>query len=348
VQTDGTVLALDTDEAGTIYVGGAFNTPSRHFARILPTGAVDPLMHGSTSSRVDCLAIGGDGCTFGGPFVTLDGVPAVYTARITADGAVDRTFASSLGSTPSIEAGADAIALQPDGKVIVGGNFNTPDGFASLVRLNPDGSIDESFSRDHGPILYAKAIVLLANGQIVVGGIASSSGDGFVRRLNADGSVDQTFSAPTFDGCIETVEIDSDGSLFVGGSFSGGIARLNANGSVDADWNIQSDGVVKTLAIQDGEALIVGGAFNNIGNSVHRSLARINLRTANQTATNANGRFKARIQGEAGKTYEIQASEDLENWAALGTATATESGITIEEPTDSGRKIRFFRARLLN
>ena len=350
VSADGAVLAIARDAQGSTYIAGAFNSPERHLARIDSNGQLSPLSIGSsTSSRVDCLAIAADGsAVVGGPFRRFDGVPSVYVGKVNGAGAIDSTFSSSLAATLSIEAGADAIAVQPDGKVLVGGNLSTAGGVAYLVRLNADGSIDSTFNGDHGPLLYTKAINVLENGQILVAGVANSSGEGFVRRLNADGSVDVSFPESNFKGSVEAIAIDSEGGVLVGGSFSGGLAHLHADGTSDSTWNISTDGPVKALAVGSDNTVVVGGAFTTIGQHAQLSIARIILGPKQQSvATNANGRFHGRIQGEAGKTYEIEASSDLKTWASLGSAVATEDGIAISDSLQSGRKHRFFRARLI-
>ncbi|MGZ8900784.1 MAG: hypothetical protein ACXW3Z_11865 [Limisphaerales bacterium] len=351
LSADGVVLTLAGSPDGSVYMGGAFNSPGRHLARVLPTGAVAPLGIGSsTSSQVDCLAVGADGSvTFGGPFRKLDGADSVYVGKISAGGAIDSGFFSGLLSNFSIEAGADAIAVQPDGKVIVGGNVSTANGLAYLVRLNGDGSIDETFSGDHGAILYTKAIVVLEDGGILAAGVANSSGEGFVRRLNPDGSVDASFQAPQFDDAVEALAVDSDGGVFVGGSFSGGLARLNRSGAVDASFNVSTDGAVKSLALRGTDALVVGGAFQEIGGLAQSGIAWIKLEPKSQStfATNANGRFHAQLEGEDGRLYEIDASTDLKNWGLIATARATSDGIEINEQIVAGRNHRFFRARLI-
>src|SRR5688572_25317950 len=347
LQADEAVLSVAVDAQGAAYVGGAFNTPARHLARVLPTGQVTPLNVGSsTGARIDSLAVAADGSvTFGGPFRNLNGAPAVYVGRLAAGGAIDTTFSSSLQSTMSMEAGADAIAVEADGKVIVGGNFNTASGFATLVRLNQNGSTDPTFSGDHGPILYTKAILTLENGQLLVAGVVDSSGKGFVRVLNSDGSIDSSFQAPEFDDSVEAIALDGDG-LLVGGNFSGGIVRLESGGAIDPAWNITADGAVKAIALQGDDTVIVGGAFQTISGQAQSGLVRIKLRGA-LLATNANGRFKAQLQGEAGKTYEIEFSTDLKNWALFGPATATATGIEINDTIATGSSKRFYRARLV-
>jgi uncharacterized delta-60 repeat protein len=347
--TDGTVFALAADAQNSIFLAGGFNSPARNLARI-NSGEFSPLAIGtSTSSRINCLALGADGSlAFGGPFQNLNGGAAMYAGKLTAAGAIDANFSSGLLSTMSLEAGADAIAIQPDGKVIVGGNFNIPSGFATLVRLNADGSIDETFSGDHGSILYVKNITVLANGQILVAGVANSSSEGFVRRLNADGSVDTSFQAPAFAGWVQTIAADGNGGYVVGGSFAGGLAHLTSNGALDGTWNISTDGAVKALAYRN-DAMLVGGLFRTIGNVSQSNLARIKFAAKSQVAaTNAGGRFLARIQGQAGKRYEIESSSDLSNWTFFSTTTATTAGIEISDSIALSRNHRFFRARLVN
>lgn len=346
--TDGAVLAMSAHADG-ILIAGAFNSPNAHITRLLSDGTFDALPIGSsTSSRIDCLAVGADNTIhIGGPFRRLNSASSVYAARLNSTGAIDSDFTPSFLPSMSIEAGADAIAVQSDGKVIVGGNFNTAEGFATLVRLNNDGSQDSSFAADHGAILYPKVIQILENGKIIIAGVADSSGAGFVRRLNDDGTIDTTFTEATFNGCVDAIALGLDGSLLVGGSFSGGLARLNRDGSSDDSWNITTDGLVKTIAFQGEDAAIVAGTFTKIANHSSVGVARVSFRQA-LLATNSNGRFNAHLNGETGKTYEIEASADLSNWTVLGTAVATDGRIAVQDNMAGSKTHRFFRARLIN
>ena len=138
-----------------------------------------------------------------------------------------------------------------------------------------------------------------------------------------------------------------DGSMLVGGSFSGGLAKLYADGVLDSSWKISTDGLVKAIALQGEDGAIVAGAFRKIGTHPSSGIARISLREA-LLATNSNGRFNARLQGEAGKRYEIQASVDLANWNVLGTAVASDEGIAVHDNAAASKTHRFFRARLIN
>src|SRR5581483_9639457 len=97
----------------------------------------------------------------------------------------------------------DAIALQPDGKILVGGNFTILGGAAlNLIgRLNADGSVDTGFNPGVSPTTGGVlAIAVQADGKILVGGYFAGLGSATgatprknIGRLNADGSVDAGF-----------------------------------------------------------------------------------------------------------------------------------------------------------
>lgn len=126
----------------------------------------------------------------------------VYSiTRVSADGVLDTSFGdngtlafdTSLGLTDT-----SAITVQDDGKIIIAGRSSTYD-FATVVRLNVDGSFDENFG-DHGIVhtelganagYVGTAVTVQDDGKIVVAGQAGYA----VTRLNADGSLDTTFGS---------------------------------------------------------------------------------------------------------------------------------------------------------
>lgn len=119
---------------------------------------------------------------------------------LAAAGDVDATFNPTPGVTR--RGTVSAIAVQPDGKVLVGGNFSGVGGGprGGVVRLNPDGSPDASFGGSGlGASGSVAAVVLQPDGKILVGG-SFTSYDGVARgnilRLNADGSPDASSSIP--------------------------------------------------------------------------------------------------------------------------------------------------------
>jgi uncharacterized delta-60 repeat protein len=93
--------------------------------------------------QVKSLAVQIDGkVLIGGVFTSINGMPRNRVARLHADGTLDSTFDPG----PGANIGFNALAVQRDGKMMVGGAFafqNTSYGY--LGRLNADGSVDESF-----------------------------------------------------------------------------------------------------------------------------------------------------------------------------------------------------------
>jgi uncharacterized delta-60 repeat protein len=341
-RTDASVQTIAVRD-GLVLFGGRFSAVNgvlaRNFARVLPSGE---LAGGLAGGSVDCVVIDARGrAVLGGSFHTVHGEPAVYVARLTAAGELDPSFSAALRASFAIEAGVTALAVQADGKILVGGNFETEHGFQYLVRLNEDGSIDGSYSGDHGAMLYVKTILPLPNGQCFVAG-QTYSGKGFVRRLNADRSAEVTFSAPEFDNSVHALALAEDGKLVAGGAFrspGSRLTRLNADGSVDSAWNVGFDGPVNALAFEGTGRLLVGGSFE-------RGVARVLDSKLSSYATNGSV-FRGTIEGEIGKRYVIESSADLVHWAEFGIATSAADGVEVVDREASATVKRFFRARLV-
>src|SRR5207244_7981712 len=140
-----------------------------------------------------------------------------------------------------------AFALQPDGRVMIGGWFTTVKGLVrrGIARLNADGSGDSSFDAGAGPYGGAyedSSIVVQQDGKVLVSHSAwpnpGSITNWGIFRLNSDGSLDTNFSASieSFyeDGGVHAIAVQSDGKVLIGGGFSAvngtsrnGMARLN-------------------------------------------------------------------------------------------------------------------------
>ena len=187
-----------------------------------------------------------------------------------APGDVDLSFDPGSGINGTV----NAMVLQPDGKLLVGGDFTTANGLArnGIARLYPDGTGDASFKAEApvDPSGYATwgavlAIALQPDGKILAGYTYG------IRRLNADGTLDMSFSADIGanweDGTVHTIIVQPDGKAIIGGEFSlvNGtsrhlVARLNANGSLDRTFYVGAAvGVVQTLALQPDGRLLVSG-----------------------------------------------------------------------------------------
>lgn len=201
-------------------------------------------------------------------------------------GALDLSFNIGMGADSSIL----ATAVQADGKIVVGGEFNTFNGQAKqfLVRLNTDGSLDNTFNIGTGPNRKVYKIVVLPDGKLLVGGdITFFNGDSIDRlvRLLPDGTTDTTFKADKIESRVKEVVCQLDGKILIGGSFTGvnelpyaNFARLHSNGRLDTTFNTQNalTGTVETIAVQPDSKVIVGGSFTSYFGVQGYRIARVN------------------------------------------------------------------------
>lgn len=216
-------------------------------------------------------------------------------------GSLDESFGTAGIVTTAVSPSSDFIAamvVQPDGKIVVTGNgYASPQDF-TVVRYNPDGSLDNSFDGDGIVTLslsdageFSNAIALQSDGKIVVAGDAIVDGEYHfgVVRLNTDGSPDNTFNG---SGTVildstrsaTAVAIQSDGRIVIAGDatsdtfFDFCTVRLNADGSPDTDWGsggkVYSDmggnaDFPQDIKIQpDGKILVAGYGSLDFGYGV--------------------------------------------------------------------------------
>ena len=138
---------------------------------------------------------------------------------------VDLSFDSGSGVNGTVS----AVAVQPDGKVIIGGGFTTVRGLARIgvARLNAHGSGDSSFNAGAYGVPYgaASALMLQPDGKFLIGGgFISANGANYSRgiaRLNANGSLDTSFKPGTgANGSVLAIALQSDGNVLIGGDFT--------------------------------------------------------------------------------------------------------------------------------
>ncbi|WP_166648050.1 T9SS type A sorting domain-containing protein [Hymenobacter sp. UV11] len=221
----------------------------------------------------------------GGSFTAYNGVARNRIARLNLDGSLDASFAPT---STGLSAAVNALTIQSDGKIVVGGSFTTYNGVARnrIARLNLDGSLDASFSpTGTGLSAAVNALAIQSDGKIVVGGSFTTYNgvaSRHVARLGPDGSLDTSFALTGMglDNAVYAVVIQSDGKVVIGGNFTtydttyrDGIARLLGTGALDTGFtppndNGQGHSTVQSLAIQaDGKILVGGNLAFASGNS---------------------------------------------------------------------------------
>ena len=223
-----------------------------------------------------------------GSFDEYSGAVARGVVRLNANGSVDNTFSVGAGidtnSTTDYNIG-NAVAVQPDGRVLVGGAFDTFDGQpkVALVRVSATGRPDPSFANPFLAGSSVDGLVLQPDGKVLVYGQLTTNGGstlGLV-RLNANGSLDAGFAPPTLGaittyGADRAVVLQPDGKILACGVFNVAgarrVVRLNANGSQDATFAVNAgpDDAPATIGLQPNGSVLVGGYFNNFaGRETH-------------------------------------------------------------------------------
>ena len=231
---------------------------------------------------------------------------ALYVNQVT----LDSTFNATADNT------VYAIAMQPDGKILLGGIFTNISGQPRnrIARLNADGTLDASFNP--GASGYVQALAVQPDGKIVVAGsftnIAGQTRN-WIGRLNADGTLDAGFNpgagGGTFYKNVYSLLVQPDGKILVGGDFTtlGGqsrtnIGRLNAVGTLDTSFNPGSSGYVTSLAFQPDNKIILGGYFNYLVGQPFPGLGRLNYNGTLDTSFNTGGTV-----GNTSWAYSVQA-----------------------------------------
>ena len=248
----------------------------------------------TTSPLVANALAPGDSLTFTVAFSPGEiGLRGTYLSLASND-ADENPFTIALSGTgtfidPSFDAAMDgtvkAMAVQADGRILVGGDFTSVNGIArnSIARLISSGSLDPSFNPNaDAPI---DTLAVQADGKILIGGnftTVSGLARSRIARLNTDGSLDLTFS-PTADGPIISLTTQADGKILIGGEFSlisgaarGALARLNNDGSLDATFSPAADAAVRSISVQADGKILVGGNFTTLAGAQRHSIARLN------------------------------------------------------------------------
>jgi uncharacterized delta-60 repeat protein len=291
-------LALQPD--GKILVGGFFRTYNGNAApdmvlRLNADGSLDTSFNAGGSgfdNGVRALAVQADGrILVGGGFASYNGNAAVpdYLLRLNANGSLDTSFNNGGASTNS---NVYDLAVQPEGSVLVAGNFTGYSGSLTapdyFLRLAADGSLDTSFNSGGTGIggdgtpgnTYVSTLARQADGRILLGGVFISYNDNRTApdnllRLNANGNLDASFNngGSGFNEAVFTLALQPDGKVLVGGYFTGyngslatptHVLRLNADGTLDTGFNRSgtgTDAYINTLVLQPDGRVVAGGSF---------------------------------------------------------------------------------------
>lgn len=215
-------------------------------------------------------------------------------ARLNPDGGLDLSFSRGIGANNWVY----ALALQPDGKVLIGGSFTAYNGVTrnGIARLNSDGSLDATFNPGTGVTNgTVQTIVVQSDGGILVGGTFTNF-NGLPRNritgLNTNGSVNVNFNIGTgADNGVESIALQQDNNILVGGLFNNfngvlhrKIVRLFPSGATDPMLPTNaitstfgnSLGEVASIAVQPSGKILLAGEFTFYTGIFDNNLVRIN------------------------------------------------------------------------
>ena len=198
---------------------------------------------------------------------------------------------------PNLNDAISEIALQSDGKILIGGGFTTLGGVTRnrIARLNSDGTLDTGFNPDANN--GVGSIALQSDNKIIIGGNFTTVGGvtrNRIARLNSDGTLDTGFN-PDANNSIISTAIQSDGKILIVGYFTtvGGvvrnyIAKLNSDGTLDTGFNPNVNSTVFSIATQLDGKILIGGGFTTIGGVTRNNIARLNSDGTVDTGFNPN------------------------------------------------------------
>jgi uncharacterized delta-60 repeat protein len=344
---NGEIVAVAVEPDGRILVGGDFTSiggATRHsLARLNADGTLDAsFADPAIDGKVWAIALQPDGKIFiGGGFANVGAHPRNYFARLDADGTFDGTFADSgLCCNPLV----DAIALEGDGSVLIGGAFaHVGDvSHAFFARFSSSGAFDPTFPLSTD-VIQPAAIVVAPDGSIYI----SDSGRADIEKYDTGGALAAGFTPVATDGAIDGFALQPNGKLVIAGTFAavGGVARhalarLDADGSLDATFGDlgfalnPSSGTIYGIAAQDDGAIITVGNFMTAGGVARSGIARVVTGDYATRALVVRGDggaldvtwYRLGDGAELAAPPVLMASGDGTNFAAVGAMTRVANG----------------------
>ncbi|HYC36629.1 MAG TPA: hypothetical protein VEC19_09425, partial [Usitatibacter sp.] len=244
VFNSGMVLASVTQPDGKVIIGGSFShvgAVMRPFlARLNPDGSLDEAWNPAPNANVRALALDGNGNVFvGGDFYIIAGLNRTHVAKVSlATGAAVAMWSANVEPAGLSSTSVHSLLADGAGSLFIGGTFSTVGGVSrnNLAKVSTEGT----------------------------------------------GPVDPTWN-PNASSGVYALALFSSGFLFAGGDFTtiGGQARRSlallgafSTGAAEAAWNPDVWGTVRSLAVDSGGVLYVGGDFFQVAGQARRNLAR--------------------------------------------------------------------------
>lgn len=287
------VYAIEQQPDGKLLIGGRFTSyngqSAGKLARLNQDGSLDgtfTLGNGFNGDVYGITVLPDGRILVAGGFTQLNAKSHRRLVRLLSDGSIDPTFQIGTGfNLPVYE-----TIQQPDGKIIAAGFFTNFNGQVRgrIVRLNSDGSEDNSFNSGSGFNSFVQSIHLLDDGRILAAGdfeSYQSQPHGRIIRLQSNGTVDPSFNSGVgFNGIVEEMDVDEDGGMVLVGGFSSydgfsrnRIVKLLPDGEVDVSFDVGTglSGLVIGVQFDSRSRVIVYGNMGRYDGVLAQDIFRL-------------------------------------------------------------------------
>ncbi|HVU65198.1 MAG TPA: GC-type dockerin domain-anchored protein [Phycisphaerales bacterium] len=277
------ITAVAVLPSGDVVAGGSFDTaggvPSNSIAQFHPsTGAWSALASG-TNSIVAALAVlpGGD-VVAGGLFTSAGGASASRIARF--NPTTSEWTALGSGVTGGTTIVVSALAVLPDGDLIVGGQFLMAGGVPAnnVARYSPStgtwSGLGLGVTNMSGPAGYVLSLAVLPGGEVLVGGSFSTAGGASASRIARYSPASNSWSSlgSGSNSFVSALAVLPSGEVLAGGTFTlaggvpaSGVACFNPLTNAWSALGAGTSGNVNGLIVLPGGDVIVGGSFATAG-----------------------------------------------------------------------------------
>ncbi len=290
----------------------------------------------------------------GGMFNRFNGLLRTNLVRLNHDGSVDTSFpahTSKYTAAGSSIGEIHTLALQADGKILVGGQFEVFDGVPNhcFTRLNADGTVDGSFTQTELPapgFARVQTILPLADGKILIGGSWANLTNTGVLRFNSNGSRDTTWLG-VMPGETFAISLLPSSKLVLGGN--GFVRRTTFDGAADSTFTNSTFSGQQTYSIaqEPGGTLMVGGSPYGMRRLLMEPTP-VTLPSFSGGVAYVDGQFQfSACGGTEGQSIVVQSSSNLAGWVNVSTNIVTGGCITYTSPTTPGATNQFFRLAIL-
>ena len=353
-----TATAIQRD--GKILIGGVFHTVlgvvRNYIARLNTDGTLDIAFNPNATNEIDAIAVQSDGKILaGGQFAgpnSIGGQPRNFIARL------DATTGLADSFDPNANSPITSIAVQTDGRILVGGYFNGPNSIGGqtrnhIARLDPATGLADSFDPNANDIVLA--IAVQADGKILAGGEFSGPNSiggqtrNYIARLDATTGLADSFD-PNANSFIDAIAVQADGQILGGGEFHGPnsiggqtrnyIARLDATTGLADSFDANADNPVESIAVQADGKILAGGEFSNIGGQPRHFIARLDATTGLADSFDANAdnpveSIALQADGKilAGGEFNTIGGQSRNKFARLSNDTAALQNLAVTQTT---------------